>query len=237
MIKIVADPGCNWKNINDLKMMMKQCKEIGVDSFKPQLWECDALYHEKSKWYDWQKSHELTKENAQDIFNYGKEIGLHTFFSVFDTKRVEWCEEMGVDTYKVAASMVFDTNLREAISKTGKKTIVSDSLQFMSTYGNKRLSNDELLLYCVSLYPAPENLINQNQLELWNGFSDHTTGIEMALIAAEKVTKAGILEEYIIEKHIMIDSIMKLESPDGCCAIGIEEMTELVKKIREMEIE
>ena len=123
MIEFIADPGCNWESMKDLKYLMKECKWYGVSAFKPQLWECDKLYDSDNVFYDWQKSHELTFDQAKEIFEFGQEIELEVFFSVFDVERVKWCEEICVERYKIASSIPSDHDIVRAVCDTGKRII------------------------------------------------------------------------------------------------------------------
>lgn len=97
----------------------------------------------------------------------------------------------------------------------------------------KKLGQGVTLLHCVSNYPAPRDAINlramQTIAEKYNipaGYSDHTLGIDVALMATA-------LGAAIIEKHFTIDKNM--EGPDHPASLDANELKEMVDGIREIE--
>jgi len=238
MIEFIVDPGCNFTSIGDLKSLMRRCKEAGATYFKPQLWECDDLYSpENNPFYEWQKSHELTYEQAKEIFNYGKKIELEVFFSVYDTDRVGWCERIGVERYKIAARSINDMNLQLAISDTQKLPIMSRSVDHFSENSNRfyrGVFKDLKILYSRSLYPTPFHSLNFAWMVEEDGFSDHTKGIEMSMIAASLAIAKG-KKNYIIEKHAYYGSDIIGKSPDMCVSISMLELSDLIVHVRRME--
>jgi len=149
--------------------------------------------------------------------------------SVFDPERVWWCEEIGVKCYKIASRSIYDKELIDAIARTGKDIIASLGMyqgkEFpkIDTYGKVDF------LYCVSKYPTlPEDL---NFLEVdfnrYSGFSDHTIGIEAALVAMARGAK-------IIEKHFTLDK--KMHGPDHIISMERQELRQMVEFSRKFEV-
>jgi len=95
----------------------------------------------------------------------------------------------------------------------------------------ERAGNDEIiLLHCTSAYPArlqDANLLAmltlRNELNLQVGYSDHTTGIGVAILAA-------LLGASLIEKHLTLDRT--LPGPDHKASLEPHEFKKLVKGIR-----
>ena len=94
-------------------------------------------------------------------------------------------------------------------------------------------NNKVIILYCVSLYPAPFNLVNLNFIErlkkkfnLSIGFSDHSQGIELSIAAVAKGAK-------LIEKHIMLSK--KNYCPDYNVSLTPNEFKKMVNSIRNIE--
>jgi len=238
LIEFIIDPGINWMGIPDLKVLMRRCKEAGATGFKPQLWRGGDLYSpEDNPFYDWQKSHELTYEQAKEIFDYGEEIKLKVFFSVYDTERVGWCEEIGVKRYKLAARSVENMELLRYIAETKKPVIMSMSVEHFSEKPYSfyhEMFEDLKILYTRSLYPTPVKALNFNRMVVDDGFSDHTSGIEMALIAAGQAV-VKFKKFFIIEKHVYYGTDVIGKSPDMCVSISTTELTDLVGHVRKME--
>jgi len=102
---IIAEIGCNFMGDMDLAVtMITEAQRAGADLAKFQLYNADKLARTPEQ-HKALKQAELTFNQAQALFEYGKANGIEVFFSVFDVERVLWCKKMGVEIYKVAASM------------------------------------------------------------------------------------------------------------------------------------
>jgi len=191
---IVAEIGQNF--LGDIELarhLIGLAKDNGADLVKFQLYDHKMLYGDQPDIQDVA----LSKEQAFELFEFGREIGIEVFFSVFDVERVKWCEEMGVKRYKIASSMSNDKNYVNAISKHGKPLYIST--QDESYHVNFHTDIAPIYrLYCMPLYPAPLDSINFHALSNLEGFSDHTIGLDAAKIALARGAT-------IIEKHFAID--------------------------------
>lgn len=105
---------------------------------------------------------------------------------------------------------------------------------YFSSEGQKILREKVSLLHCTSEYPAPLEEVNlrvietlQRAFELPVGYSDHTTGINIALAAVACGAS-------IIEKHFTLDKLMP--GPDHRASLDPCELKTLVKGIREIEL-
>jgi N,N'-diacetyllegionaminate synthase len=156
--------------------LIDEAKKYGAGLVKFQLYDSTVLYGHK-------QDTELSKQQAFDLFNYGKEIDIDVFFSVFDLERIEWCEEMGVKYYKLAYSQRFNSELIPAVVQTKKKWFASG-----------------IDMYCVPKYPAELSDLRFDKVDFyegWYGYSDHTIGIQAAKIAIARGCR-------IVEKHFAI---------------------------------
>ena len=181
---IIAEIGQN--HLGDMKLakwLIKLAQINGADLAKFQLYDSKKLY-------DKYQDTELNKDQAFELFNYGKEVGIEVFFSVFDTKRVKWCEEIGVERYKVPYRMR-DKGTLTAIGRTGKRVIASGDWDWIPDMAWN-------LLYCVSEYPTKTVDFRAIDFDVFDGFSDHTIGLDIAKIAIARGAK-------IIEKHFAIN--------------------------------
>lgn len=197
--------------------MIKSIKEVAPSALaKFQLF--DAEEDRGKPYYDWVKAHELNFDQAKMLFDYGQEIGIEVFFSVFGVEYVDWCEEIGVKRYKVACDTLFNP-LRDAIRITGKPTIVSSQGDTFH-YDDK----DKIYwLYCIPEYPTPIEHIkmpyfNNPTYNKWQGFSDHTIGLDASMIALARGAKN-------IEKHFTLEHNSLF--PDDKWSMVPEELMEL----------
>lgn len=189
---LIAEIGQN--HCGDMKLaqrLISAAKENGADLVKFQLYNHKILYKDHPEIPDV----ELSFDQAQMLFNYGKEVGIEVFFSVFDVERVGWCEKIGVKRYKIASNKTRE--VVGAVRDTRKPVIIS----FNNTMpdGAKK---EHKFLFCISEYPA-----TIKHLELikfgdgnysFDGFSDHTIGLDAAKMALARGAT-------IIEKHFAID--------------------------------
>ncbi|OIJ16761.1 N-acetylneuraminate synthase [Anaerobacillus alkalilacustris] len=123
--------------------------------------------------------------------------------------------------------------------KEGKANITVPSHEafkkaYYSIEGQNLLQQHVSLLHCTTEYPTPFEEVNLHVLEtlqqcfgLKVGYSDHTQGIAVALGAAA-------LGATIIEKHITLDR--SLPGPDHMASLEPQELTEMVKGIRQIEL-
>ncbi|MFH0943429.1 MAG: N-acetylneuraminate synthase family protein, partial [Candidatus Beckwithbacteria bacterium] len=119
------------------------------------------------------------------------------------------------------------------ILSTGMATIseTKEAVETIEQTGNKKI----IILHCTTNYPCPPEEANvaavmdlQKHFPKYPiGYSDHTLGIEAALIAAGY----GAI---VIEKHFTLNRSMP--GPDQQNSLEPAELKEMVKKIRLVEI-
>lgn len=105
---------------------------------------------------------------------------------------------------------------------------------YASPEGQKALKEKVTILHCTTEYPAPMEEINLkamdtlgNAFNLPAGYSDHSKGITIPIAA---VARGAVL----IEKHFTLDNNM--EGPDHKASLEPEELTNMVKCIRQVEL-
>lgn len=103
---------------------------------------------------------------------------------------------------------------------------------FESAAGREMLRRHVVLLHCTTEYPAPVAEVNLRAMDtlaeefgLPVGYSDHTTGIHVAVAAAARGAR-------IIEKHFTSDR--GLPGPDHKASLEPAELREMVRQIREV---
>ena len=106
-------------------------------------------------------------------------------------------------------------------------------LSHHSKAGSRWIKDNIFLLHCTSEYPAPFHSIHLNtmktialQFDQVVGYSDHTTGIHVAIAAVA-------LGAAIIEKHFTLDR--KQMGPDHSASLEPEELREMISCIRQVE--
>ena len=189
---IICEVGQNHCGDIDLaKKLIILAKENGADLVKFQLYDSKSLYDDRQE-------SELTKDQAFELFDYGKKVGVEVFFSVFDAERVKWCEEIGVKRYKIATCRNHYQEVIKSVVATDKEFFISGT---SSNRGVVPFDSKAIHLYCIANYPAEIKHFRFNQHGFPNefrGLSDHSIGLDVAKIALARGAK-------IIEKHFAID--------------------------------
>lgn len=212
--------------------MIKSIKGVAPSALaKFQLF--DAEEDKGESHYDWVKAHELNFDQAEMLFNYGREIGVEVFFSIFGVKYVEWCERIGVKRYKIAFCLYNDYNIYKEIYLTRKPIIMSVPLGYYmnGTTVMERLMGGAIsdipepnyypqLLYCVPNYPTQLDELHFNNVSfaVYSGFSDHTLNLVASRVAISRGAE-------IIEKHFCLEHNSLY--PDNDWAMVPDELKEL----------
>jgi sialic acid synthase SpsE len=175
--------------------MIRQAREGGADVAKIQLYDAEELLGPQWSYL------EVDRDQLRSIKEYCDYVGIELMASVFDRTRLEWCEELRLERYKIASrTVVDDPQLCEEILDLGKVTFVS-----LGQWSGRGLPFGDRPtvrhLFCVSRYPTlPADLRgfpSDFRAQGLDGYSDHTIGIEWALLAVARGAS-------VIEKHFTL---------------------------------
>lgn len=250
---IIAEIGVNHNgDITLAKKMILSAKESGADCVKFQAFSVSELLSANTPLAEYQysnlistqndllKRYELSIEELYELKLYSEDSGIDFLLSVFDVNSLKALRISGINKWKVPSGEITNFFLLNEISLYDCEVILSTGMSTLSEIQsacNVLLSNSRTikinLLHCVSEYPVPVNEINLNSIkalrETFNynvGFSDHTSGIEIPVLAVA----AGAT---IIEKHFTLnkDDI----GPDHKASLEPLEFSIMVNKIKELE--
>ncbi|MBA7616559.1 N,N'-diacetyllegionaminic acid synthase [subsurface metagenome] len=185
------------------------------------------------------KSLELSKEEFGELAEYARKKDIMFLLSPFDKESVDLLYKLNVPACKVASGEITNFPLLDYIARKGKPIILStgmstlgeieEALEVIRSEGVK----DVILLHCVSNYPARIEDVNLRAMETLKqvfklpvGFSDHTLGITVPIVAAA-------LGACVIEKHFTLDR--NLPGPDHKASLEPNELKEMVKTIKDVE--
>jgi N,N'-diacetyllegionaminate synthase len=252
---IIAEAGVNHNGDMDLaKRLIEVAAAAGVDAVKFQTLNAAryisryapkaryqlAVTNEDESQVEMVSKYELSREQHVELMQCCAERNLHFFSTAFDELGVDLLAELGVACFKIPSGEITNLPLIEHIAAKGKPVILSTG---MSSIGEVEKAvatmaingvRDIALLHCVSNYPAlPEdaNLRAMQTMErafnLPVGYSDHTSGVEIAVAAVA-------LGACIIEKHFTIDN--ELPGPDHQASLEPDELRSLVISVRNVEV-
>ena len=103
-VKIIAEVHPQFMgSMNELERMIIQCKVNGADYVKVQLYDSQKLFNNSDRAFL-----EITKNEFFKVSDYSQKIGIKLFASIFDEEKIKWCEDAGVEIYKIASRTIVD---------------------------------------------------------------------------------------------------------------------------------
>ncbi|CAM4097235.1 N-acetylneuraminate synthase family protein [Gillisia limnaea] len=223
--------------------------KTGVDAVKFQVHiaEAESSIHEpfrvkmagqdKTR-FDYWKRMEFTMQQWKDLKKHCDEAEVEFLASPFSNAAVDLLEEVGVKRYKIGSGEVNNFLLLEKIARTEKPVILSSGMSSFGELGHtvaflKKRKVEISILQCTTAYPTqPENYglnVIGELKELYGvpvGYSDHSAKIETCIGAAA-------LGAEILEFHAVFSR--KSLGPDASSSLEMEEITHLVKAVRNLE--
>ncbi|MBI2055009.1 MAG: N-acetylneuraminate synthase family protein [Candidatus Sungbacteria bacterium] len=124
----------------------------------------------------------LSEDEFGELLAEIKSHGLLTMVTPFDEASVDAIERLGADIIKIGSSSAHDWPLLERIADTGKPVICStgglmirDIDRVVSFFQHRGVHF--AIMYCVSMYPTPNNKLHLNQIAIMrNRYPDITVG-------------------------------------------------------------
>lgn len=253
---IIAEAGVNHNgDIAKAKALIDKGAEAGVDFVKFQTFKAGNLVTKQAKraayqdkntqdndsQYEMLKKLELSQAVHQELIDYCVQKGVQFLSTGFDFESLEFLAGLGITIAKVPSGEITNlpylrkvaTLFPEVILSTGMATIteIKDAVKVLTDNG---VSKDKItILHCNTEYPTPMEDVNlkamlhiQRELGVPVGYSDHTLGIEVPIVAVA-------LGATVIEKHFTLDKT--LPGPDHKASLEPEELKAMVMAIRNVE--
>ena len=248
---IIAEAGVNHNGSLELaKKMVEEAKAAGVDCIKFQTFKSENLVNKDAKKADYQvkntknndsqfdmlKKLELSYNDFTELKKYCEEKGIMFLSTPFDLESIDFLANLGMQIFKIPSGEItnlpylrkINTYKKDVILSTGMATLeeIQDALNVLK---DCKVS----LLHCTTEYPCPYDSVNMRAMltmgkkfNLPLGYSDHTQGIEIPIMAVSMGAE-------IIEKHFTLDKNM--EGPDHKASLEPQELTAMVSAIRNIE--
>jgi sialic acid synthase SpsE len=230
---IIAEIGINHNGSIDLAHeLIRQARISGADIAKFQFYDPYKIFGPEGSFPNAEAlAQALTVqfgfEHARQLKAWCDQEGIEFMASVFDLERFGWVQSLGVARHKIASRAAQDRELCEQMLGTGLETFVS--LGFWTGDTAPYPHPNARYLYCVPKYPCPYEDLALPQAfsdSIYDGFSDHTIGIEASLVAVGRGAR-------VIEKHFTLNK--GLPGPDHICSATPDELSELSRLARLME--
>lgn len=245
-VLVVAEIGNNHEGNYQLAAeMVRQAARTGVGAVKFQTMRAAHFVRRAdSARFERLKRFELSREQFASLSELAHELGLLFISTPFYLEGAAFLEPL-VNAYKIASGDNDFFPLLDRVAHTGKPVLVStgvsDLAQIAAAVGSLRAQwhaqsrTGELgLLHCVSSYPTPPEQANLRSIpflaarfDCTIGYSDHTLGIEAAILAVAAGAR-------IVEKHFTFDKHHS-DFRDHQLSADPAEMEMLVKRIGEAE--
>jgi len=254
---IIAEAGVNHNGSIELaKKLIDVAVKAGVDAVKFQTFKTENLVSKNAQKADYQKE-TTSKEESQfdmikkleldvathnELISYCNSKNIMFLSTPFDHDSIDLLNNIGLNIFKVPSGEI--TNLpylrhigslqKEVILSTGMADIgeIEDALDVLISSGTKK--DDITILHANTMYPTPMEDVNLkamntigNTFDIAFGYSDHTLGIEVDIAAVAMGASC-------IEKHFTLDKTM--EGPDHKASLEPDELIEMVKAIRNIEL-
>jgi pseudaminic acid synthase len=252
---LIAELSANHnQDIELAKKTILAAKEAGADAVKLQTYtadtltlDCDAPCFQINSGTLWDgttlyKLYEKAFtpwEWHEELFNYGRSLGLVVFSTPFDYSAVDFLEKLKNPIYKIASFEAMDFPLIKYAAEKNKPMVISVGVLSLEEIGEavetcRAAGNDDItLLVCTSQYPAkPEDaqLLKIADIAarfgVKAGLSDHTMGSAVA-------SAAVALGACIIEKHFVLDRAMG--GVDSSFSMMPHEFKKMLEDIRIIE--
>lgn len=255
-VYIIAEIGVNHNgDINLAKKMIDKAVESGVDAVKFQTFKAENLVtynakqaeyqiknlNKQTSQYEMLKKLELTYEEFKELKIYCDDKNIDFLSSPFDLESIDFLNELNMRYYKIPSGEIENVPYLRKISSVAENIILStgmstlEDIEFALKILSEKVHKDNItVLHCNTNYPTKMEEVNllamntiKEKFKVKVGYSDHTKGIEVSIAAVALGAK-------IIEKHVTLDKNMS--GPDHKASIDFEELKNMVKSIRNIEI-
>jgi len=257
-VLIIAEAGVNHNgDLKQAKALIDAAAEAGADLVKFQTFSADrivskmaqkAVYQHKNtgsedtSQYAMLKQLELSVDMHHELIDYCRQRGIEFFSTAFDTEGINFLHQLGFKRFKVPSGEITNYPYLKRLAELKLPVILStgmsglgeieDALEVLISEGLDRSAIT--VLHCNTEYPTPMQDVNlkamltiQQAFGVKVGYSDHTLGIEVPIAAVA-------LGATVIEKHFTLNR--NLPGPDHRASLEPEELTAMVKAIRNIEL-
>ena len=254
---IIAEAGVNHNgDMSMAKHLIDAAVDAGADLVKFQTFSADRLATRQAKKADYQNvttessetQHEmlgrleLSKKMHVELIDHCSMCDIGFFSTGFDIESVDLLVSLGISQFKIPSGEITNLPYLRHIGQFSKSVILSTG---MATMDDIEAAIDVLeeagtsrslitILHCTTEYPSPMEEVNLNAMKNLQaafgvsvGYSDHTSGIEVAIAAVA-------LGATVIEKHFTLNR--NLPGPDHKASLEPDELKAMVTAIRNIEV-
>lgn len=228
---VIAEIGANHNGDVALgKKLIEAAKACGCDAAKFQSWDSRIFsrkvyednyfladdYRNRTDYTlkEIVEEFALSEPELMELAAHCRATGIDFASTPFESEQVDALVRAGAPFVKIASMDVNNDRLLRHAAATGLPIVLSTGMADMGEIERAvRILEDAkaaeiVILHCVSVYPAPPEILNLRNIETLRrafgyavGFSDHTLGLAAPIAAAA-------LGAVVIEKHFTLDRDM-----------------------------
>lgn len=253
---IIAEAGVNHNGDMGLaRQLIEVAADAGADLVKFQTFSADRLVTPQAQRSAYQirntgtsesqhsmlRRLELSEDMHSTLVDHCQRSGIEFFSTGFDVHSADMLVQLGLDRFKIPSGEITNLPYLRHVGGYGKKVILSTGMATMDEVESALYVLEQAgtpreqitVLHCTSEYPAPMHDVNlramlsmRDAFDVTVGYSDHTSGIEVAIAAAA-------LGAAVIEKHFTLDRA--LPGPDHKASLEPDELKAMIAAIRNIE--
>ncbi len=245
---IIAEMACSHEGqVTLAKKIIDAAGDAGANAIQFQIWTADEVIVRHSPDYKKLKNIELKRREWLSLLNYTRENwpSLSIIACVYDEESITFCEEIGVDAYKIHAADLSNPKVLASVARTNKRIDLSIGAATLSEIDlaikHLRSESDSTiwLMYGYQLFPTSVTSLNleymnkiSNLYGLTVGYQDHCDADKPeSFWLPAAVFGMGI---NVIEKHLTHDRSFK--GLDHESALNPAEFKKFVKMINTINI-
>ena len=252
-VYVIAEMACSHEGNPSLaRAIIDAAGTAQADAIQFQIWSLADMVVPHHPDYPMLGKIELERQAWAGLIAYARERhpGMQIIACVYERGSVDFCEEYGVDAYKIHSADLSNPYLIEHVAQTGKRidlsigastvTEIQTAIEWIKkTRGaTSPLKSNIWLMYGYQGFPTPPDAINLNYMrklkelfELPVGYQDHSGGdTEAAFWLPAAAVGMGV---DILEKHITHDRSFK--GIDHEAALNPDEFARFVYMVRQLE--
>ncbi|HKO60668.1 MAG TPA: N-acetylneuraminate synthase family protein [Pyrinomonadaceae bacterium] len=250
---IIAEMACSHEGDPGLaRKIIDGAGAARADAIQFQIWSLKDMVVPNHPDYPVLQRIELSRSAWTELSHYVRTSNpqLQIIACVYETGSVDFCEELGVDAYKIHSADLSNPSLLSYVARTGKRIDLSvgastiDEIQAALECIRESLETERgrqpnvWLMYGYQGFPTPTDAINLDYMlklrelfELPIGYQDHSAGdSDAAFWLPAAAVGMGV---NILEKHITHDRSFK--GIDHQAALNPDEFLKFVEMVREIE--
>jgi len=249
---VIAEIGSNFDgNLNLAKKLIKEAKKAGADAAKFQSFQVEKILSKKgfekkvSFQSSWKKSvwsiykdAELPLEWINELSKFANKCKIDFLSAPYHIEAVDELVKSKAPAIKIGSGEITNFEFLEYVAKTKKPILLATGASTQKDVDDAvkkilKINKNLVLMQATTQYPSPIKDANLRVIDTFRkryrlniGYSDHTPGITCVLGSVA-------LGACTVEKHFTLDNASA--GPDHNHSLDVNEFTEMVKRIRDME--